>query len=83
MNWRDEKRTRRHEFVTRRDEHFVQDLTAYLRPGLVAKRSLRSVTVIRVLFCALLRSSPSYMYDNEERIQILAVVYEGIRSRDI
>ena len=29
MNWRDEKRTRRHEFVTRRDEDFVQDLTAY------------------------------------------------------
>ena len=30
MNWRDEKRTRRHEFVRRRDEDFVQDLTAYL-----------------------------------------------------
>ena len=30
MNWRDEKRTRRHVFVTRRDEHFVQELTPYI-----------------------------------------------------
>ena len=33
MNWRDEKRMRRHEFVTRRDEDFVQDLTAYRSLG--------------------------------------------------
>ena len=32
MNWRDEKRTRRHVFATRRDEHFVQELTPYNRP---------------------------------------------------
>ena len=30
-NWRDEKKTRRHVFVTRRDEHFVQELMAYIQ----------------------------------------------------
>ena len=29
MNWRDEKRTLRHDYAARRDEHFVQELTQY------------------------------------------------------
>ena len=29
MNWRDEKRTLRHDYAARRDEHFVQELTPY------------------------------------------------------
>ena len=36
MNWRDEKRTRRHKFVTRRDEDFVQEFT----PSFPAPRGL-------------------------------------------
>ena len=28
MNWRDEKRTLRHDYAAGRDEHFVQELTA-------------------------------------------------------
>ena len=29
MNWRDEKRTLRHDYAAGRDEHFVQELTPY------------------------------------------------------
>ena len=31
MNWRDEKRTLRHYYAARRDEHFVQELTPYFK----------------------------------------------------
>ena len=30
MNWRDEKRTLRHDYAAGRDEHFVQELTLYI-----------------------------------------------------
>ena len=47
MNWRDEKRTLRHDYAAGRDEHFVQELTPYINTSDTC--ALSAVTGIPVI----------------------------------
>ena len=88
MNWRDEKRTQRHEFVTRRDEDFVQNLTAYsliidgFRPkallGLLEEKTVSSAVLCgsdRLTCCLIVGIHALCMRGEEEKGKIHQLSY--------